>query len=235
MERMNLNFLSPGFPSGPAADMVLHPPSCTKQKPRSHLWLLSLPYHPLIFHQWPHSICSSSKIHVIFIKSIPPLSTTSLWFKPWSPLASVIKVDSCIPSSIFASLQIHFLWNSQSDLLKMQIWLNLYILFHSPGVQNKVTFLFMFKSGDWEPLTCLSCVITSHSKGSDGLNRWNWKTRSCSFKFYLFIYGCAGPWMMCAGCSLVAGLRLLLAVASLVEDHGGLGHRGFSSCGVWVQ
>ena len=57
----------------------------------------------------------------------------------------------------------------------------------------------------------------------------------------LVIYGCAGSLMLCAGFSLVAvskgysAVLGLIAVASLVEDHGGLGHMGFSNCGEWVQ
>ena len=46
--------------------------------------------------------------------------------------------------------------------------------------------------------------------------------------------------MLCVGFSLVAvskgysAVLGLIAVASRVEDHGGLGHVGFSSCGAWV-
>lgn len=38
---IKVNFPSPSSPSGPSAEMVYHPPRCTNQKPRSHLWLLS--------------------------------------------------------------------------------------------------------------------------------------------------------------------------------------------------
>lgn len=65
----------------------------------------------------------------------------------------------------------------------MQSWLNQCILFHSPGVQYEVTFLLLFKADDLEPFTCLPRVITSDSKGSDCLHKWNWKI--CSYFFFL--------------------------------------------------
>ena len=66
---------------------------------------------------------------------------------------------------------------------------------------------------------------------------------ACGIKeFYLFISGRAGSFLLCRLCSscsergysLAEEPRLLMAVASLVGEHGLYG-TGFSSCGVWAQ
>ena len=55
---------------------------------------------------------------------------------------------------------------------------------------------------------------------------------------YLFIYCCARSSLLCvgflylqgAGTTLVVVCGLLIVEASLVAEHGALGHMGFSSC-----
>ena len=49
------------------------------------------------------------------------------------------------------------------------------------------------------------------------------------FNFHLFIFSCAGSSLLCTGYSPVAACGLLIAVASLVVEHG------LSSCGVWAE
>ena len=57
-----------------------------------------------------------------------------------------------------------------------------------------------------------------------------------SFNILLLIDGCTGSLLLHMSYSLVAVHKLLMAVASLAEEHGcwALGHAGFSSCGALI-
>ena len=123
------------------------------------------------------------------------------------------------------SMWIHYMVLPRSQRFPLHLWLcyDFAIYWVLVGIRTKVYFnMQLFITGT---------SVTLHTKANAFNPSWPWY-QTCSFSlsfldlFILFIFGCTGSWLLCAGFSL---WWLLLLWSTDWR------YRDFSSCGMWAQ